>query len=179
MRSKKFQQKQRGFSLIELLIVVVMISIFASIAILYGPAVIKGSKDKLSRTRLATISDAQNRFKSGMGKGRFGSLCELARTPTEDGSVLLPTSVAKFDEGCAPIAIDGWYVQDDIGAGDPTQNPALRKTYLIQLRKEDSETERFCMGPDGILRKPKPGRGGGGGTIGGSTCTMSSPEVEQ
>lgn len=173
MKSNEYQHKQRGFSLIELLITIVIIAVLASIAIIYGPAVIKGSKDKLARTRLATIADAQNRFKGGMGKGRFASLCELTRTPTEDGSVLLPTSVAKFDDNCKPAAIDGWSVQDDIGAGDPTENMALRKTYLIQLRKDDSKADQFCMGPDGILRKPDNIRGSGSG------CTMSSPEAEQ
>ena len=173
MRRKNYQQQQ-GFTLIELLITIVILAILASVAILYGPAILKGSKDKLAQTRLATVAEAQNRFKGGMGRGRYGSVCELARTPTEDGSVLLPASVAKFDESCAPVAIDGWFVRDNIGASDPSENMALRKTYMVHLLNQESEEIKFCMGPDGILRKPTPPRGGVNGL-----CTMNSPEAEQ
>lgn len=180
-------RKQQGFSLIELLITIIILAILATVAIIYGPAVMKSSRDKLARNRLATVADAQSRFKGGMGRGRFGSVCELTKIPTEDGSVLLPSSVAKFDEACKPVAIDNWYVEDNIGAGDPAENAALRKTYMIHLRSELSKDLKFCMGPDGILRQPKSVRGNGGIEAdngngnggGGAQCTLNSPEVKQ
>jgi prepilin-type N-terminal cleavage/methylation domain-containing protein len=187
MRSNKNQEKQNGFSLIELLIAIVILSIMATVAVIYGPAVIKGSKNTLAKTRLAAVADAQRRFRD-MGRGRYASVCELATTVTDDGTTILPSNITKFENGCDPVAIDGWYVYDDLGAEDPQDNEVLRKTFMVYLQGENKK-EKFCMGPDGILRKPSDGRDGGGINPGsggiivkpgtkGAACTLQSPEVE-
>lgn len=167
---------QSGFTLLEILIVVVIVGVIASMAILIGTGVFKGTKDKLAQTRLAAIVDAQNRFKIGMGRGRFASVCELTQVETDDGSTLVPENVAKFGEGCAPVAIDGWYVFDDVGGNNPADDPSLRTTFLVQLQSDNSKTVAYCMGSDGILRKPESlASGGRGRTV---VCNMNSPAVQ-
>lgn len=72
---KNTPASQRGFSLIELLIVVAIIGIIASIAIPYIEQARQATKSASAVSSLRTIHSAQSSFRSA--QGRYGSLVEL------------------------------------------------------------------------------------------------------
>ncbi|HEX8706649.1 MAG TPA: prepilin-type N-terminal cleavage/methylation domain-containing protein [Pyrinomonadaceae bacterium] len=66
---------QRGFSLIELLIVVAIIGIIASIAVPYLEQAKQASQSASAVNSLRTINSSQASYRSAMG--RYGTLVEL------------------------------------------------------------------------------------------------------
>jgi prepilin-type N-terminal cleavage/methylation domain-containing protein len=72
---KKSTPAQQGFSLIELMIVVAIIGIIASIAVPYLEQARQATKSASAVTSLRTINSAQASFHAT--NGRYGSLAEL------------------------------------------------------------------------------------------------------
>lgn len=66
---------QRGFSLIELLIVVAIIGIIAAISITYLTSAKQASQSASAISSLRTINSAQNSYRQSMGQ--YGTLVEL------------------------------------------------------------------------------------------------------
>jgi len=72
---KQTPTSQRGFSLIELLIVVAIIGIIAAIAIPYLEQARQATKSASAISSLRTIHSAQSSFRSA--RGQYGTLVEL------------------------------------------------------------------------------------------------------
>jgi prepilin-type N-terminal cleavage/methylation domain-containing protein len=72
---KNIPTSQRGFSLIELLIVVAIIAIIASIAIPYLEQARQATKSASAVNSMRTINSAQASYRAS--NGRYGSLAEL------------------------------------------------------------------------------------------------------
>ena len=72
---KQNPPSQRGFSLVELMIVVVIIGIIAAIAIPYLEAARQATKSASAINSLRTINSAQASYRSAMGQ--YGSLTDL------------------------------------------------------------------------------------------------------
>lgn len=164
---------QKGFTLVEILIAVVIMAILSTIAIIGYTKVTQGMRDRLARTRLAVFAEAQSRFKLGMGRGRYAGACELARTTSNTGELLIPETVARFDGNCTPIPLGDWYISDDIA--NQINNPTLKNRFIIRLTKGDPlggrSTDVYCIAEDGVLRRGiSSGRNGG--------CDRNSPSVE-
>lgn len=168
---KTNDRAQQGFSLIELLIVIIIISVLSSIAVIGYNRVQRGIRDKMAQTRLAVFADAQTRFSVGLGRGRYATACELTQTRSARGEVLIPETTAKFDNptsSCTPVPIDGWYVSDGLTAADAATSPTLRRQYLIRLYREGGAGENYCISSvDTVLRKSDAG-----------ACSLSSNPVQ-
>lgn len=156
-------KNESGFSLIELLVVMVIIGIVAAFAVIRYQTVATNTIDAVQKQRLMQFADAQNKYKTIKGKRRYGTLTELK----QEG--LLNETVIKFDTNSNQVAINSWTL---IPGTETTAY--LRDHFFIQLQKSgttsSSTTPTYCIGEDGVLRRS--------GTSDSTLCTNTSPVVE-
>ena len=127
-----------GFSMIELLIVVAIISIIAAIAIPSFIASRRAGYENTAKQKLAAIGQQQTAFKTLLGKRRYGTIPEL-QAATAGGSPLLTGSDTN---------VTGWTFSDEGAASSTnfgakvvpaTGNPATYSFYI-----SEDQTLRRC-----------------------------------
>jgi type IV pilus assembly protein PilA len=83
----KETKSNKGFSLIELLIVVAILSIIAAIAIPNLLASKRAANDGSALASMRTIHSAQSTYRSTAGNGEYGTLAELMNEKLLDTSI--------------------------------------------------------------------------------------------
>lgn len=157
-------RKEKGFSLIELLIVVAIILIIAAIAI---PNLLRSrmaANESSAAASLRTIGTANVTYSSTWNQGFAGALAQLAPpagggTPTSDAADLLD-SVLSQD----PATKSGYTFT--YAAPNATPTPAApNATYTTEatpVSANASGTSTFCIDQSNVVRKDP----AGGATVG-------------
>ncbi len=147
-----------GFSLVELLIVIVIIGILASLSVLYIFSAKRAANTSSALSALRTIHQTQASYSAGVGNGSFGSENELFVEEYIDSAVAaacnpIPTSTSKG--GLAPPTSrpKNGYVFVIIPDNQPDQ-----KTYtatgqpLVRTGASQSGDKTFFIDQTGVLR---------------------------
>lgn len=144
------RRSTRGFSMLELLIVVAIIAIIASIALINARRTTELAREQLVVSKLTNLAELQMQFRVALGHRRYGSLDELRAAQTGSGPLMAPT-LAPVDGSGNPVATGGWIIREPSA---PTA-ASLQSSFSIEAVPATgvTATNRYCIFEDGAVRR--------------------------
>ena len=151
-------KKQKGFSLIELLIVVAIILIIAAIAI---PNLLRSkmaANEASAVGSLRTINTAQVTYSSTYGTGYAAALSNLS-TPTAGCATASATTACLIDSNLGGGTKSGYnFVSAGGGGAATTASPNTNfNTSAVPVAIGQSGQNSFCSDESGVIRRDTTG----------------------
>ena len=138
-------KKQNGFSLIELLIVVVIIGILAAVAIPNYLAARRSTNEAAAVSALRTIHGADHSYKATIGAGKFAvSLDELNAKHLIDSTLSGATSAATSKTGY-------FYTYDGSAAGSTPSVFSVVSEPFVKTGQLATGSRQFLISEEGVL----------------------------
>jgi prepilin-type N-terminal cleavage/methylation domain-containing protein len=148
--------KNRGFSLIELLIVVVVIALVAAIAIPNLLASRRASNEASALSALRAISGAQAVYQTSTGNNNYGTAAQLYNQRLIDRSVAAANNVNVGGNPATNTAKAGYRFRIQTTAFVPATG--VQATYILSAIPATTSglaqtgAKRYCMTNNGLLK---------------------------